>query len=207
MNCDEGRTSSSSGSTASGSVVLKEAVGLCQAKRSSWLLNRTLWMAAWGTELKFRLCIKAWMYAFTDVYGLCQYLFCLSTSFVCNDGTKTRFLHLAIFNLPVLLEVSGRTSYDSKTYLKQCDATCPLMLLTAKCGSRSTRSASVKPLISKARGRWSTTAWDETPLPRPRIPRPRLLRAPRPLPWAPLPRPGVRSPLLAAWMKTPHLSL
>ncbi len=162
-------------------------------------------MAAWGTECKFRLCIKACMYVFTDVNGLCQYLFCLCTRFVRNDGTKTRILHLAIFNLPVLLEVSGRTGYDIPH--KQCDAACPLMLLTAKCGSRSTRSASVKPLISKARGRWSTTACIGTPLPRPRIPRPRPLRAPRPLPWAPLPRPGVRCPLLAAWMKTSRLSL
>lgn len=73
--------------------------------------------------------------------------------------------------------------------------------LTAKCGSRSTRSSSVKAEISRALGRWSTTAWSGTPLPRPRAPLPRALGAPRPRADPPRPRPGVSSPLLAAWTK------
>lgn len=70
--------------------------------------------------------------------------------------------------------------------------------LTAKCGSKSTRSFSVNPEISSARGRWSTTACGGAPLPRPLEPRPLALRAPRPRAWTPLPRPGARIPLLAA---------
>lgn len=76
-----------------------------------------------------------------------------------------------------------------------------LCWLTAKWGSKSTRSLSAKPEISRARGRWSTTAWRGTPLPRPLVPLPLALRAPRPRGWTPRPRPVARTPLLAAWEK------
>ncbi len=163
-------------------------------------------MAAWGTECKFRLWIKACMYVILMLMGY------VST---CSASARDLYVMMAL-RLESSIWQSSISPYCwrlvgepvmTQRYTKQCDAACPLMLLTAKCGSRSTRSASVKPLISKARGRWSTTACIGTPLPRPRIPRPRPLRAPRPLPWAPLPRPGVRCPLLAAWMKTSRLSL
>lgn len=72
--------------------------------------------------------------------------------------------------------------------------------LTAKCGNKSTRSESAKPEISKARGRWSTTAWTGTPLPRPLDPLP--LTVPRPREKRPRPRPGARIPLLAACVQT-----
>lgn len=77
-----------------------------------------------------------------------------------------------------------------------------LFWLTAKCGSKSTRSVSANPEISSARGRWSTTAWRGTPLPLPLDPLPLALRAPRPRAWTPRPRPGVNSPRLAACVKT-----
>lgn len=74
--------------------------------------------------------------------------------------------------------------------------------LTAKCGSKSMRSVSLKPEIFSALGRWSTTACSGTPLPRPLEPLPRALTAPRPRGWTPRPRPGDSSPRLAAWKKT-----
>lgn len=81
--------------------------------------------------------------------------------------------------------------------------TAILAWLTAKCGSRSTQSESVKAEISSARGRWSTTACTGRPRPRPLEPRPRprALRPPRPRTWEPRPRPGDRIPLFAAWIK------
>lgn len=74
--------------------------------------------------------------------------------------------------------------------------------LTAKCGSKSMRSVSLKPEIFSALGRWSTTACSGTPLPRPLEPLPRALTAPRPRGWTPRPRPGDSNPRLAAWKKT-----
>lgn len=71
--------------------------------------------------------------------------------------------------------------------------------LTAKCGSKSTRSESTKPEIANARGRWSTTAWTGAHLPRPLDPLP--LAVPRPRVKRPRPRPGARIPLLAACVK------
>jgi len=100
------------------------------------------------------------------------------------------------------------TSSIKRSYWLTADIASPFLSdvvigwLTAKCGSRSTWSASVNPTMSTALGRWSTTACSDTPLPRPLQPLPRALRAPRPRAWTPRPLPDDRIPLLAAWVKT-----